>query len=413
MENYCFVVMPFGGPFDEIYHRIYQPAIKKAGLEPLRADDIYDNQPIMQDIKQSIQNATLVLADVTGRNANVNYELGIAHGLDKEVIIVTSNQSDVPSDYRHLRYLSYNPTGIDWSQKLSEDLSRTLKNVLTRLHTANCQQRVENIRHMEEDLLLPYVDYSDGYHEDSDEIVIRRAKKLGYNCIKDTRTPSHALLCYCESNVMLDSREGPVTEWDAAAACLLTEKVFRLTEKLPDGHLLRMRSVFYDLYATHAYWVDYLYNKGELPMYTANEILMELNDEFDGQIFNGNLRYIEENFHHERFNPDNDQYYQSSAAQMGKDSAICFRDGFYVADILRVVSSKNGKHCFYMLNGLLPLLELNVTSYVSGESHWLADWNQETPRFKSGDTVKFKINKVRELKNWEHVSNARNIDFVI
>lgn len=49
MEKTCFVVMPFGGQFDEIYHEIYKPAIQAMGLKPLRADDIYDNRPIIQD----------------------------------------------------------------------------------------------------------------------------------------------------------------------------------------------------------------------------------------------------------------------------------------------------------------------------------------------------------------------------
>lgn len=43
MEKTCFVVMPFGGQFDEIYSEIYKPAIQAMGLKPLRADDIYDN----------------------------------------------------------------------------------------------------------------------------------------------------------------------------------------------------------------------------------------------------------------------------------------------------------------------------------------------------------------------------------
>lgn len=417
MDNCCFVVMPFGVEFDRIYRYIYQPAIKEAGLEPLRADDIYDNQPIIQDIKQSIQNATLVLADVTGRNANVNYELGIAHGLGKEVIIVTSNQNDVPSDYRHLRYLSYNPTGIDWNQKLSVDLVRTLKTVLGRLRSANSKQRLETIRRAAEDMLLPDIDHCGSYYDDPDEIVIRCAKKLGYNCIKDTHTPSHALLCYYESNVMLDRREGAITEWDSAVACLLTEKVFRFNDRLPHNNLLRMRSVFFDLYASHGFNVDYFYNQGCLPAYTAQEILREVNSDFYGQLFEGCIRYIEENFEHDRFNVDSDQYYDyyksSSSILQCKNNAVCLRDGFYVADITRTTSSKNGKHYFYMLDGLLPLSELGVSAYIPGESHWLADWNQNAPRFKAGDTVKFKIVKVRELRNWDHVSNARNVDFLI
>ncbi|MCI9614239.1 MAG: hypothetical protein HFG93_03660 [Dorea sp.] len=137
MEKVCFVVMPFGGKFDEIYRRIYIPVIRKAGLEPRRADDIYDNRPIIQDIWDAIQNAEVILADVTGRNPNVNYELGLAHGLGKEVIIVTSNLEDVPFDYRHLRCICYNSGGIGWEKDLSENLCRTFRTVLGRLRTPN------------------------------------------------------------------------------------------------------------------------------------------------------------------------------------------------------------------------------------------------------------------------------------
>lgn len=413
MENFCFVVMPFGGQFNDIYRQIYVPAIRKVGLEPLRADDIYDNQPIIQDIKQSIQNATVVLAEVTGRNPNVNYELGMAHALGKEVIIVTANKDDVPSDYRHLRYLPYNPSGIKWDEALFNELIKTLDTVLGRLRAEKRQQRLEALKRASENMLLPEIESRENYYEDLEGLVIGRAKRLGYEYINDSHTPSHALLRYGGSHVMLDSREGPVTEWEAAAACLLTEKVFRLAGKLPDGHLLRMRSVFYDLYATHAFWVDYIYDIGKLPIYTANEILQELEDEFDGEIFTGNLRYIEENFDHDHFNADSDQYYHSSSDLAEKNNAVCVRDGSYVADIIRVASSKNGKHFFYMLDGLLPLPELGVPAYTSGESHWLADWNKDAPRFKAGETIKFRIIKVRELRNWDHVSNARNIDFVV
>ena len=107
MDDICFVIMPFGYGFDELYEKVYVPAIKASGLVPLRADEIYDNQPILQDINQSIYHAKVILADVTGRNPNVNYELGMAHALKQEVVILTSEPKDVPSDYRHLRYIQY------------------------------------------------------------------------------------------------------------------------------------------------------------------------------------------------------------------------------------------------------------------------------------------------------------------
>ena len=134
MKNFCFVIMPFSESFNEIYEKIYIPAMQAVGLEPLRADAIYDNQSIIHDIIQSIKDAALILAEVTGRNPNVNYELGMAHALEKEVVIVTSNKDDVPSDYRHLRYIHYNPGGIGWDRKLSSELTATLKTVLDRLN---------------------------------------------------------------------------------------------------------------------------------------------------------------------------------------------------------------------------------------------------------------------------------------
>ena len=107
MNPVCFVVMPFGGLLYDIYREIYAPAIREAGLEPLRADDIYDNQPIIQDIKQAIRDAALVLAEVSDRNPNVNYELGMAHALEKEVVIVTARRRSVRLSPHALHTLSF------------------------------------------------------------------------------------------------------------------------------------------------------------------------------------------------------------------------------------------------------------------------------------------------------------------
>jgi hypothetical protein len=141
MEKLCFVIMPFGGRFDELYQTTYAPAIQDLGLTPLRADEIYDNQPIIQDIDQSIRAATLILADVTGRNPNVNYELGAAHALKKEVVITTSDPADVPSDYRHIRYLIYNMERPGWDRYLAKEIQKTMRNILQRLDSDSDTER--------------------------------------------------------------------------------------------------------------------------------------------------------------------------------------------------------------------------------------------------------------------------------
>ena len=130
-ENLVFVLSPFGDPFDTIFADHIKPTIAKIGrLECLRADDIYDNQPIIEDIWQHINEARLVVAELTGRNANVFYETGIAHTVGKDVILITQSMDDVPFDLRHLRCVvyDYTPKGI---KNLEENLENTIMHILS------------------------------------------------------------------------------------------------------------------------------------------------------------------------------------------------------------------------------------------------------------------------------------------
>ncbi len=75
----CFVITPFGLPFDRYYKNIFVPAIEEAGLRPVRGDSIFLPSAIMQDIWRLLSDAKILIADMTGRNPNVFYELGLAH----------------------------------------------------------------------------------------------------------------------------------------------------------------------------------------------------------------------------------------------------------------------------------------------------------------------------------------------
>ena len=61
----------------------------------------------MQDVVSLIDRSRVVICDCTGRNPNVFYEIGIAHTLGREVILITQSQEDIPFDLRHLRYVPY------------------------------------------------------------------------------------------------------------------------------------------------------------------------------------------------------------------------------------------------------------------------------------------------------------------
>ena len=100
-------------------------------LKCLRADDIYDNRPIIEDIWRCTNEARILIAELTGRNANVFYETGIAHTIGKEVILISQSMEDVPFDLKHLRCIvyEYTPRGI---ANLEENLKNTVLNVLSR-----------------------------------------------------------------------------------------------------------------------------------------------------------------------------------------------------------------------------------------------------------------------------------------
>jgi len=114
------VMMPFDASFSGVYAAI-QAAAVDAGMRSRRADEIWETPAIIQDIVNLIDRAKVVVCDCTGRNPNVFYEIGIAHALGRDVILLTQSEHDVPFDLRHLRYIRYlnNGEGL-------QDLRKTL-----------------------------------------------------------------------------------------------------------------------------------------------------------------------------------------------------------------------------------------------------------------------------------------------
>jgi hypothetical protein len=126
----CFTIMPFGGWFDDYYSSIYCPAIENAGLNPCRADDLYRPSTIVHDIWSYTQKAKIILADLTGKNANVFYELGLAHALAKPAILVVENMDDVPFDLRALRVIEYDKNSPNWGEVLKEKIEASIREVM-------------------------------------------------------------------------------------------------------------------------------------------------------------------------------------------------------------------------------------------------------------------------------------------
>ena len=127
----CFVMQPFAAPLGDYYEKIYEPAICKAGLKPVRADaDIFGTGKIMDQVWSGINSAKILVAELTTRNPNVFYELGLAHALNKPVVLVSSNEDDVPFDLHHIRVIYYDVTDPFWGNKLIEKVAENILSAL-------------------------------------------------------------------------------------------------------------------------------------------------------------------------------------------------------------------------------------------------------------------------------------------
>lgn len=123
----CFVMQPFAAPLGDYYEKIYKPAIEKAGLKPVRADaDIFGTGKIMDQVWTGISQARVLVAELTSRNPNVFYELGLAHASKKPVVLVSSKEEDVPFDLQHIRVIYYDVTDPFWGNKLIEKVAENV-----------------------------------------------------------------------------------------------------------------------------------------------------------------------------------------------------------------------------------------------------------------------------------------------
>lgn len=121
-DDLCFVLMPFREPFYRLYENCIKPALEAVGLKVVKADDLFTPTAIIEDIWEYINRSRVIVADVTGRNPNVFYELGMGHTVGKEVIILTQEENDIPFDLRHLRHFKYTDNEKGWKA-----LRRTLE----------------------------------------------------------------------------------------------------------------------------------------------------------------------------------------------------------------------------------------------------------------------------------------------
>ena len=104
-----------------MYDQLIVPALERVGYQVKRADSDLDQQNVLKDVVRGIAGADLVVAELTSRNPNVLYELGVSHALRRNTVLITQSMDEVPFDLRAYRVIRYS-TQFDAASELGEQL---------------------------------------------------------------------------------------------------------------------------------------------------------------------------------------------------------------------------------------------------------------------------------------------------
>ncbi|EHX2159153.1 hypothetical protein [Escherichia coli] len=125
-----FVVMEFQKAFDELYSEVIKPTCESLGFEVTRADESFNNGSIIHEILTELIDSTIVIADITPNNPNVYYEVGYAHAIKKDVILLCNETRErLPFDLADFRTIFYKDS-IAGHAKVTEKLTKHIENMI-------------------------------------------------------------------------------------------------------------------------------------------------------------------------------------------------------------------------------------------------------------------------------------------
>jgi hypothetical protein len=135
-KPFVFVLMPFDPKFDDLYKYGIKGAADDAGAYAERVDEQIFVEGMMERVFNQINKADVIVADMTGRNPNVFYEVGYAHALNKIVLLLTQNTDDIPFDLKHRPHIVYGGSIAE----LRPELSRRIEWGISQLERSSHDQ---------------------------------------------------------------------------------------------------------------------------------------------------------------------------------------------------------------------------------------------------------------------------------
>jgi len=211
----CFILMPFGKKrdatnreidFDAVYELLIAPAVRAAGLEPLRAYEELDGGIIHKPIFEQLVLCEYAVADLTAANANVFYELGVRHAVKPHttVLLFAEGSGQPPFDVAQLRAIPYviDACGQPANElKYQALLSQRLQAARQPVHDSLLFQLLDSypgVGHTKTDLFRNTIEYSKEMKER-----LAQARKAGLEAVRavEAAIPNMA---DCEAGVVID-----------------------------------------------------------------------------------------------------------------------------------------------------------------------------------------------------------------
>ena len=159
----CFVVSPIGeagseirSNADKLFKYIISPVCEKCDFEPVRVDQINDSDSITQTIIDKLVSSELVIADISGHNPNVFYEMGFRKCTGKPIVHLKKKSESIPFDVNTIRTFEYDLTDLDNVEEIKQRLKQTIEtfayerqdDTLGQDEEFNTQVLSQNILHM-------------------------------------------------------------------------------------------------------------------------------------------------------------------------------------------------------------------------------------------------------------------------
>lgn len=127
-QTVCFVLMPFRPEFNYFYLFLKGALEEKYGIRVERGDTKVLTQELMKKVADQITGAAFLIADITGNNPNVFFEIGIAYAKDKPIIFLTQDPpKDAPVDIRQYEFIHHD---LNRHEEFLSKLDNAIRNVL-------------------------------------------------------------------------------------------------------------------------------------------------------------------------------------------------------------------------------------------------------------------------------------------